>query len=66
MHNSLFGDPSLGIQSIGKEGMNMSNLLNQLAIFIHQQNQQVQTLIDEIRKNVKISMIKCKSCSTHY
>lgn len=53
MHNSLFGDPSLGTHSIGKEGMNMSNLLNQLTTFIHQQNQQIQTLIDEIRKNVK-------------
>lgn len=53
MHNSLFGDPSLGTPSIGKEGMNMNNLLNQLTTFIHQQNQQIQTLIDEIRKNVK-------------
>jgi hypothetical protein len=53
MHNSLFGDPSLGGQSIGREGMHMSNLLNQLTAFIHHQNQQIQVLIDEIRKNVK-------------
>jgi len=53
MHNSLFGDPSIGGHSIGREGMNMGNLLNQLTTFIHQQNQQIQVLIDEIRKNVK-------------
>ena len=53
MHNSLFCDPSLGTHSIGKDGMNMNNLLNQLTTFIHQQNQQIQTLIDEIRINVK-------------
>jgi hypothetical protein len=52
MHNSLFGDPSLG-SSIGKEGMNMGNLLNQLITFIHEQNQQIQALIDEIRNHVK-------------
>jgi hypothetical protein len=53
MHNSLFGDPSLGGHSIGREGMDMGNLLNQLTAFIHHQNQQIQALIDEIRKNVK-------------
>jgi hypothetical protein len=53
MHNSLFGDPSLGSQSIGREGMHLGDLLNQLTTFIHQQNQQIQALIDEIRKNVK-------------
>ena len=53
MHNSLFGDPSVGRRSIGREGMHMGNLLNQLTTFIHQQNQRIQTLIDEIRKNVK-------------
>jgi hypothetical protein len=53
MHNSLFGDPSLGGHSIGREGMHMGNLLNQLTTFIHQQNQQIQALIEEIRKNVK-------------
>ena len=53
MHNSLFGDPSIGDRSIGREGMHLDNMLNQLTTFIHQQNQQIQTLIDEIRKNVK-------------
>jgi hypothetical protein len=53
MHNSLFGDPSLGSHSIGKEGMHVSKLLNQLTTIIHEQNQQIQTLIDEIRKTVK-------------
>jgi hypothetical protein len=53
MHNSLFGDLSVGGRSIGREGMHMGNLLNQLTTFIHQQNQRIQTLIDEIRKNVK-------------
>jgi hypothetical protein len=53
MHNSLFGDPALGGHSIGREGMDMGNLLNQLTTFIHQQNQQIQALIEEIRKNVK-------------
>jgi hypothetical protein len=53
MHNSLFGDPSLGSHGIGREGMHVGNLLNQLTTFIHEQNQQIQALIDEIRKNVK-------------
>jgi hypothetical protein len=53
MHNSLFGDPSLGGHSIGREGMDTGNLLNQLTAFIHHQNQQIQALIDEIRKNIK-------------
>jgi hypothetical protein len=53
MHNSLFGDPSLGGHSIGREGMRMGILLNQLTAFIHHQNQQIQALIDKIRKNVR-------------
>lgn len=53
MHNSLFGDPTLGTHSIGKEGMHLGNLLNQLTTLIHQQNQQIQVLIEEIRKSVK-------------
>ena len=53
MHNSLFGDPTLGTHSIGKEGMHLGHLLNQLTILIHQQNQQIQVLIEEIRKSVK-------------
>lgn len=53
MHNSLFRDPALGGHSIGREGMHTGNLLNQLTTLIHQQNQQIQALINEIRKNVK-------------
>jgi hypothetical protein len=52
MHNSLFGDLASGSGS-GREGMEMGNLLNQLTTFIHQQHQQIQALIDEVRKNVK-------------
>jgi hypothetical protein len=40
MHNSLFGDPALGGHSIGREGMHMGNLLNQLTTFIHQHQMQ--------------------------
>ena len=43
----------LGTHSIGKEGMHLGNLLNQLTTLIHQQNQQIQVLIEEIRKSVK-------------
>ena len=52
MHNSLFGDLARGPSS-GREGMHVGNLLTQLTTFIHQQHQQIQALIDEIRKNVK-------------
>jgi hypothetical protein len=52
MHNSLFGDLASGPSS-GREGMHVGNLLTQLTTFIHQQHQQIQALIDEIRKNVK-------------
>ena len=52
MHNSLFGDIASGPSS-GREGMHVGNLLTELTTFIHQQNQQIQALIDEIRKYVK-------------
>ncbi len=52
MHNSLFGNIASGPGS-GREGMHLGEALNQLTTFIHQQNQQIQALIDEIRKNVK-------------
>lgn len=52
MHNTLFGDIASGSSS-GREGMHLGNLLTQLTTFIHQQNQQIQALIDEIRKHVK-------------
>jgi len=49
MHNTIFG--GLMEQSgRGKEGMDLSVISSQLNTFIHQQNQQIQTLIDEIRK----------------
>ena len=51
MHNSLFGG-LIGGSGTGREGMHVGNLLTQLTTFIHQQHQQIQTLIDEIRKNV--------------
>lgn len=52
MHNTLFGEMASG-HSSGREGMQVGNILNQLTTFIHQQNQQIQALIDEIRKTVK-------------
>lgn len=52
MHNTLFGDITGGSSS-GREGMHLGNLLTHLTTFIHQQNQQIQALIDEIRKYVK-------------
>ena len=49
MHNTIFGDL---IEQSGrdKEGMDLSVISSQLTTFIHQQNQQIQILIDEIRK----------------
>jgi fido (protein-threonine AMPylation protein) len=52
MHNSLFGG-LIGGSGTRREGMDVGNLLTQLTAFIHQQHQQIQALIDEIRKNVK-------------
>jgi hypothetical protein len=52
MHNSLFGGIASDPTS-GREGMHLGNVLTQLTTFIHEQNQQIQTLIDEIRKNIK-------------
>ncbi len=60
MHNSVFGDLASGPSSSGREeGMPIGNILTQLTTFIHEQNQQIQTLIDEIGKNVKL--INCQS-----
>jgi len=54
MHNSLFGDIVSGSNSgSGREGMHLGSLLTQLTTFIHEQNQKIQALIDEIRKHVK-------------
>jgi len=52
MHNSLFGDIGSGPSS-GREGMQLDNALTELTTFIYRQNQQIQALIDEIRKTVK-------------
>ena len=52
IHNSLFGG-LIGGSGTSREGMHVGNLLTQLTRFIHQQHQQIQALIDEIRKNVK-------------
>jgi fido (protein-threonine AMPylation protein) len=49
MHNSLFGNLVNNPGSI-REGMDLGSLLTQLTTFIHKQNQQIQVLIDEIRK----------------
>ena len=51
MHNLLFGDLASGPKS-GREGMPVDNILTQLTEFIHQQNQQIQALIEGIRKHV--------------
>lgn len=60
LHNTLFGDIASGSTS-GREGMHLGNLLTQLTTFIHQQNQQIQTLIDEIENMLNNSMIKCSN-----
>jgi hypothetical protein len=52
MHDSIFGDIVSG-PSKGREGMPTGKILAQLTTFIHEQNQQIQALIDEVRKNVK-------------
>jgi hypothetical protein len=52
MHNSLFGNIAIGPSS-GREGMHLGTVLTELTTFIHEQNQQIQALIDEIRKYVK-------------
>ena len=52
MHNSLFGNIASGPSS-GREGMQLDNALTELTTFIYRQNQQIQALIDEIRKTVK-------------
>ncbi len=53
MHNSIFGNIASGPSS-GREGMPTGKILTQLTTFIHEQNQQIQTLINEIGKNVKL------------
>jgi hypothetical protein len=62
MHNTIFGEITSGPRTDG-EGMYMGNILNQLTAFIHEQNQQIQGLIDEIRKDVKLINDKVQSSS---
>jgi hypothetical protein len=50
MHNALFGG-LIGDSGSGRESMDLNSISNQLTTLLHQQNQQIQTLIDEIRKN---------------
>lgn len=49
MHNEIFGG-MLGQSGRGKEGMDLGSISSKLTTFIHQQNQEIQTLIDEIRR----------------
>jgi hypothetical protein len=53
MHNSLFGNIA-DVRS-GREGMPVGVILTQLTNFVHQQNQQIQGLIEEIRKTISIN-----------
>jgi hypothetical protein len=62
MHNSIFGG-LIGESGRGKEGMDLSNISNKLTTFIYQQNQQIQTLIDEIKKNFEEINSQIKSSS---
>ena len=62
MHNSIFGD-LIGDSGRGKEGMDLSNISSKLTTFIYQQNQQIKTLIDEIKKNFEEINSQIKSSS---
>jgi len=52
MHNTLFGG-LIGGSGIDREGMDLSVISSQITTFVHEQNQQVQTLVEEIRKNLR-------------
>lgn len=52
MHNSLFEGFESSFGHTG-EGMYLANLLTHLTAFLHEQNQQIQKLIDELRECVK-------------
>jgi hypothetical protein len=49
MHNEIFGG-MLGQSGRGREGMDLGSISSKLTTFIHEQNRQIQTLIDEIKK----------------
>lgn len=51
MHNSLFGGLVSG-SGTGREGMQLDGILSQLISFIHQQHQQIERLIEGIRKKI--------------
>jgi hypothetical protein len=63
MHNSIFGG-LIGESGRGKEGMDLSNISSKLTTCIYQQNQQIQTLIDEIRKEFEEINSQIKSSSS--
>ncbi|HXT85152.1 MAG TPA: hypothetical protein VN704_12625 [Verrucomicrobiae bacterium] len=50
MHNSLFGGISGGFVT-GSEDIDYGSLLTQVTVFVHQQNQQIQTLITAASMN---------------
>src|SRR5574339_161498 len=49
MYNEIFVG-MLGQLGRGKEGMDLGSISSKLTKFIHSQNQEIQTLIDEIRR----------------
>ena len=52
IHNSLFGNLDNTGGSDNRDGMYLASLLTRLTTFIHEQNRQIQLLIDEVTKNV--------------
>lgn len=52
MHNSLFEGFESDFGHTG-EGMHLANLLTHLTALLHEQNQQIQKLIDELKECVK-------------
>ena len=50
IHDSLFGNQTGG--SDNRDGNYLASLLTRLTKFIHEQNRQIQLLIDEVTKNV--------------
>ena len=63
MHNELFGG-LIGDSGRGREGMDISNISSKLTTYIYHQNQQIQTLIDEIKKNFEEINSQIKSSSS--
>ena len=67
MHNSLFGGLLGGGSDTGEGSIDLGSLLTQITTFINQQNQQIQTLIAAITKNVQqvSSQIQSSSSNTN-